>query len=132
MTLSKSLYTRGIQCSKSLWLKKYSSGVLSPPDATALARFEMGNIVGDLACALFPNGREIPYMEKNFAGMAELTREWMDEGLGKKKKGDRLLKRKKGTGYLFPFSTPLILIENTQHNDIFTVDQIRDCATSVD
>lgn len=81
MTLSKSLYTRGIQCSKSLWLKKYSSEVLTPPDATALARFETGNIVGDLACALFPNGREIPYMEKNFAGMAELTQEWMDEGL---------------------------------------------------
>lgn len=81
MTLSKSLYTRGIQCPKSLWLKKYSSKVLTPPDATALARFETGNIVGDLACALFPNGREITYMEKNFAGMAELTREWMDEGI---------------------------------------------------
>lgn len=81
MTLSKSLYTRGIQCSKSLWLKKYSSAVLTPPDATALAQFETGNIVGDLACALFPNGREIPYMEKNFAEMAELTREWMDEEL---------------------------------------------------
>jgi hypothetical protein len=80
-TLSKSLYTRGIQCQKSLWLKKYSAEVLSPPDATALARFETGNIVGDLACALFPNGREIPYMEKNFAGMAELTRGWMDEDL---------------------------------------------------
>jgi hypothetical protein len=81
VTLSKSLYTRGIQCSKSLWLKKYSPEVLTPPDATALARFETGNIVGDLACALFPNGREIPYMEKNFAGMAKLTREWMSEGL---------------------------------------------------
>ncbi len=56
MTLSKSLYTRGIQCSKSLWLKKYSSELLSPPDATALARFETGNIVGDLACALFQTG----------------------------------------------------------------------------
>ncbi|KFN39007.1 MAG: phosphomethylpyrimidine kinase [Sulfuricurvum sp. MLSB] len=55
--------------------------MLTPPDATALARFETGNIVGDLACALFPNGREIPYMEKKFTVMAELTREWMDEGL---------------------------------------------------
>ena len=55
--------------------------MLTPPDATALARFETGNIVGDLACSLFPNGREIPYMEKNFAGMSELTREWMDEKL---------------------------------------------------
>ncbi len=81
MTLSKSLYTRGIQCSKSLWLKKQSPEVLTPPNATALARFETGNIVGDLACTLFPNGREIPYMEKNFAGMAELTRIWLSEGL---------------------------------------------------
>ncbi len=81
MTLSKSLYTKGIQCSKSLWLKKYSSEVLTPPDASAQARFETGNIIGDLACALFPNGREIPYMEKNFAEMAELTREWMNKGL---------------------------------------------------
>jgi len=55
--------------------------MLSPPDATAIARFETGNIVGDLACALFPAGREIPYMEKNFAAMAELTREWMAEGV---------------------------------------------------
>ncbi|HZF69392.1 MAG TPA: hypothetical protein VEZ39_00900 [Sulfuricurvum sp.] len=46
-----------------------------------MARFETGNIVSDLASALFPNGREISYMEKNFARMAELTREWMDEGL---------------------------------------------------
>lgn len=81
MTLSKSLYTRGIQCSKSLWLKKYSSEVLSPPDATALARFDTGNIVGDLACALLPNGREIPYLEKNFASMAKLTQEYMKNGL---------------------------------------------------
>ncbi|MDD2368503.1 MAG: DUF2779 domain-containing protein, partial [Sulfuricurvum sp.] len=29
---------------------------------------------------LFPNGREIPYMEKNFAAMAVLTREWMADG----------------------------------------------------
>jgi hypothetical protein len=81
MTLSKSLYTRGIQCSKSLWLKKYSSEVLTPPDATALARFETGKFVGDLACDLFPNGREIHYMVKNFTGMAELTQVSMDEGL---------------------------------------------------
>ncbi|MDD2367868.1 MAG: DUF2779 domain-containing protein, partial [Sulfuricurvum sp.] len=80
MTLSKSLYTRAIQCPKSLWLKKYSPEVLTPPDATALARFETGNIVGDLAFALFPNGRESPYMEKNFAAMAVLTREWMADG----------------------------------------------------
>jgi len=59
MSLSKSLYTRGIQCPKSLWLKKYKPDVLTPPDASALIRFETGNIVGDLACRIFPGGREI-------------------------------------------------------------------------
>jgi len=38
ISLSKSLYTRGIQCAKSLWLKKYTPDVLTPPDASAQAR----------------------------------------------------------------------------------------------
>ncbi len=49
MNLSKSLYTKGIQCQKVLWLKKYNKEVLSLPDDSALARFETGNEVGDLA-----------------------------------------------------------------------------------
>lgn len=81
MSLSKSLYTRGIQCAKSLWLKKYNPSVLTPPDAAAQARFETGNVVGDLACRLFPGGREVPYDAADFAGMAETTRRWLDEGL---------------------------------------------------
>ncbi len=81
MNLSKSLYTKGIQCPKALWLKKYNKEMLTPPDATALARFETGNIVGDLACNLFPNGREVIYDPNNFNGMVETTKQWMDEGL---------------------------------------------------
>ncbi|ADG93185.1 conserved hypothetical protein [Arcobacter nitrofigilis DSM 7299] len=61
MNLSKSLYTKGIQCPKALWLKKYKKEVLTPPDEQALAIFETGNIVGALACQLFPEGREVPY-----------------------------------------------------------------------
>lgn len=49
MNLSKSLYTIGIQCPKALWLKKYKKEVLTPPDDSALARFETDNEVGDLA-----------------------------------------------------------------------------------
>lgn len=79
--LSKSLYTRGVQCAKSLWLKKYTPDVLTPPDAAALARFETGNVVGDLACDLFPGGREVAYDASNFAGMAETTKQWLDEEL---------------------------------------------------
>jgi len=39
MTLSKSLYTRAIQCPKSLWLKKYKPEVSSLPDEQAKANF---------------------------------------------------------------------------------------------
>ena len=58
MTLSKSLYTKGIQCPKALWLKKYKPSVLTPPDESTQAVFETENVVGDLACDLFPYGKE--------------------------------------------------------------------------
>jgi hypothetical protein len=48
MYLSKSLYTRGLQCVKSLWLKKHAPSVLTPPDAAAQAIFDTGNAVGEL------------------------------------------------------------------------------------
>ena len=68
MTLSKSFYTKGIQCPKALWLKKYMPSVLTPPDASAQTIFDTGNIVGDFACQLFPNGKEVPY-SKNYDEM---------------------------------------------------------------
>ncbi|SKB81664.1 DUF2779 domain-containing protein [Malaciobacter marinus] len=80
MNLSKSLYTKGIQCFKALWLKKYKPSVLTPPDEQAQAIFETGNIVGDLACQLFPDGREVPYTRK-YDEMITTTKEWIDEGL---------------------------------------------------
>ena len=58
MNLSKSLYTKGIQCPKVFWLKKYKE-ILTPSDETALARFETGNEVGNLARELFTNGLKI-------------------------------------------------------------------------
>jgi hypothetical protein len=79
MNLSKSLYTKGIQCPKALWLKKYKKEVLTPPDDSALARFQTGNVVGDLACELFPDGVEIPYTT-NFEEMCEQTVKYINEG----------------------------------------------------
>ena len=81
MNLSKSLYTKAIQCPKALWLKKYKKEVLTPPDPTALARFETDNIVGELACQFFPNGREVIYNPDDFNGMVEATKKWMEEGI---------------------------------------------------
>jgi hypothetical protein len=80
MTLSKSLYTRAIQCSKSLWLKKYKPNVLTPPDASAKAVFETGNAVGELACQLFPDGEEVPFT-RNYDEMIATTKEYIDEGV---------------------------------------------------
>jgi len=80
MNLSKSLYTRAIQCPKSLWLKKYKIEVLTPPDAAAEAIFKTGNIVGELACQLFPNGKEVPFT-REYSEMIATTKEYIDEGV---------------------------------------------------
>lgn len=81
MNLSKSLYTRGLQCSKSLWLKKYKKDVLTPPDTQSKAIFETGDKVGALACQLFPDGNEIPFEGTTFDEKIALTKKWMDEGI---------------------------------------------------
>jgi hypothetical protein len=80
MNLSKSLYTRGIQCPKALWLKKNKSAVLTPPDESAQAIFDTGNIVGSLACELFPNGKEVPFT-RNYDEMIAVTKEWLEDGV---------------------------------------------------
>ena len=61
MTLSKSLYIRGLQCEKSLWLKKKKPEVLQAPDDSAQAVFDTGTSVGELACELFSSGERIEF-----------------------------------------------------------------------
>jgi len=80
MTLSKSLYTRAIQCPKSLWLKKYKPEVLTLPDASAQAVFDTGHTVGELACELFPGGVEVEF-SREYAKMAETTARLLEEGV---------------------------------------------------
>lgn len=62
--LSKSLYVRGLQCPKSLWLKKYKPDVLE--QNTDRAIFETGNMVGELACELFGGGKRIKFDGSSF------------------------------------------------------------------
>jgi hypothetical protein len=80
LKLSKSLYTRGLQCQKSLWLKKHKKEVLTPPNSSAQAIFENGNVVGDLACKLFPNGVEIPFENTTFQDKITLTQDYINQG----------------------------------------------------
>ena len=80
MNLSKSLYTKAIQCPKALWLQKYKKEVLTPPDESSLAVFETGNIVGELACELFPNGKEVVYSKK-YDEMVAQTQQYLDDSI---------------------------------------------------
>lgn len=80
MTLSKSLYTKGVQCQKALWLKKYRQNVLTPPGTEAIAAFDTGNIVGEFAHKLFPDGKEVPF-SRDYEKMVATTKEWINDGV---------------------------------------------------
>ena len=79
MTLSKSLYIRGLQCEKSLWLKKKKPEVLQAPDDSAQAVFDTGTSVGELACELFSGGERIEYTG-DFGSQMAKTKELMERG----------------------------------------------------
>jgi hypothetical protein len=78
MNISKSLYIRGLQCHKSLWLKKYNSDVLEASNESVL---ENGNNVGDLACDLYPGGVEIPYEGTSFEDKIIMTQDLINDGV---------------------------------------------------
>ena len=61
--LSKSLYIRGLQCHKSLFLEKFQRELKGEISAETQARFDSGNMVGEAAHDLFPDGVLVPYIE---------------------------------------------------------------------
>lgn len=79
MALSKSLYIRGLQCEKSLWLKKKKPEVLQAPDDGAQAVFDTGTSVGELACELFSGGKRIEYAG-DFSSQMAKTKEFIKHG----------------------------------------------------
>jgi hypothetical protein len=73
--LSKSQFTRGLQCHKSLWLFKNRRDLQQKPDAGLQARFDAGTEVGLLAQKLFPGGIGLEYengISKNISKTQEL------------------------------------------------------------
>ncbi|MBQ9954606.1 MAG: DUF2779 domain-containing protein [Eggerthellaceae bacterium] len=80
MNLSKSRYTRGVQCPKMLWMEAHRPECF---DASVLnqAVLDTGNLVGDLAMGRFGSFIEIPFIEHGFSEMARLTREHLDAGV---------------------------------------------------
>jgi hypothetical protein len=54
--LSKSRVITHRQCPKKLWLQIYRKDLIPEVDAATQARFDEGNLVGDIARQLYPDG----------------------------------------------------------------------------
>lgn len=78
--LSKSLFIRGRQCHKSLWLHKYQPELGEEADASLQARFRSGHEIGNLAQKLFPGGVEVPYDGLTHPEQLAMTKKLLDEG----------------------------------------------------
>jgi len=61
ITISKSKYLNGLQCSKLLWYQFNDRDALPPPNPATQAIFDTGHYVGDLAKGLYPDGIEVPW-----------------------------------------------------------------------
>ena len=60
-SLSKSLYTRGLQCHKSLYLDRHRPDLRGKPGPELEALWASGHKVGDFAHMLFPGGVVVPF-----------------------------------------------------------------------
>ncbi|MCV3387058.1 DUF2779 domain-containing protein [Campylobacter sp. IFREMER_LSEM_CL2256] len=76
MFFSKSRYTRGAQCAKSLWLNTYNKDVLNSSNKST--KTDIGNKVGELACNLFPNGVKMEFEGSSFDEKCEQTRKLLE------------------------------------------------------
>jgi len=59
LSISKSKYLNGLQCSKLLWYEYNAKEEIPPVDDATQAIFEQGREVGELAKSLFPGGVEV-------------------------------------------------------------------------
>lgn len=82
LLLSKSLFIRGLQCHKSLYLEKFHRHLKAPVTPQMQARFDTGNQVGEVARGLFPGGFLIPYMagDEGAEEQLRLTRKALEAG----------------------------------------------------
>ncbi|MFC1752078.1 DUF2779 domain-containing protein [Thermoproteota archaeon] len=77
--LSKSLFLRGIQCPKSLWLYKYCRELQTPPSSVVKALFEQGKRVGVISRSLFKNGISIDEQAQTFQHRLKLTKDCLQD-----------------------------------------------------
>ena len=63
--LSKSKYLIGLQCPKHLWILFHEPEKIPEVDKATQYRFDQGNLVGELAKSIYPNGINIPTGDLN-------------------------------------------------------------------
>lgn len=78
--LSKSLYIKGLQCHKSLYLNKYYPELNDAITPAQQAMFDRGTEVGILAQKLFPGGIEVPYDGLNYGEQLGKTKDLVKKG----------------------------------------------------
>ncbi|MGA6993465.1 MAG: DUF2779 domain-containing protein [Candidatus Deferrimicrobiaceae bacterium] len=78
--LSKTLYMRGLQCLKSLWLDRRQPEVRREPPPDLIARWEAGTEVGLYAQQLFPGGVEVPFNGRTKVQQLSATRDLLAKG----------------------------------------------------
>lgn len=78
--LSKSLYIKGLQCHKALWLHKNRPELKAEASASQQAVFDSGSNAGILAQGLFPDGVLVPYDGLSHAEQLTLTEEAIASG----------------------------------------------------
>ncbi|MEI7525993.1 MAG: DUF2779 domain-containing protein [Mariniphaga sp.] len=78
--LSKSKYTRGINCQKSLWLYVYKSEERQVSEAS-MAVMSQGTSVGELACEYFPGGKMAVLEDYPWIESAKRTQEFIRQGV---------------------------------------------------
>ena len=78
--LSKSLFIRGLQCHKSLYLHKYSPELKDEISEQQEASFQIGTDVGIYAQNLFPDGAEIPFDDVTLTDQLSRTTKEIEDG----------------------------------------------------
>lgn len=79
--LSKSLFIRGLQCHKSLYLQKYRPELKEEVTPEKQRLFDSGSNVGLLAQQLFPGGVNVPYEGLSYMEQIEKTQSLIQQGV---------------------------------------------------
>ena len=80
--LSKSRYVSGVQCDKKLYYNIYRKDLKPPISEQQDALFSTGHLIGHLAHALFPDGKDAsPETYYDFSTSFDNTKQWIKNGI---------------------------------------------------